>query len=238
MLGTLVVWLPIVAVFAVILWLRAAGLDWIRRQRTMDRCVFEVVRSRCEFLSNLSQDNHRLRQLQTAIAAARKVEIASAPIPGVDVAVIGVMETWGRVAMRGMRFGANALIKEQNAAILIQKTKDARILGCGIPTTGWTLDLGLERVATLDSVLSGLEPPLSWSEGVATSELVTWDSSFRTRSFGHCRPAPGSTSFSLDGESYVTSARPPPPRRATESAFMKRAGVKLASKLLSALLSF
>ena len=202
-----VVWLPIIAVFGVILWIRAASLHQLHEQRTLDRCVFGVLKPRCQLLNQLSETNQRLRQLIHILAAAEAAKTATSgiPIAGQIIAVVGESGiAAGRAIAKGIARYQDALLEIQGVAVLA-------IWRCGL-ARNLNPKLEISRPQTLEAQYAGTPAPLEWEEGPAAGELDVTSWNLVTHSFGHCRPEPPEESKLLDGEVYqavfIHAARP------------------------------
>jgi cell division protein FtsB len=202
-LQLVLIWLPVLAIFGVILWLRVASIHHTQRQRSLDRCVVNVLRSRCETLNQLSKTNLALRQLVHVLAVAELAKTATAVIPVVGqlAAVLGEMPL---VAVRAI---AQGIARLQDGLITFQKIRDVSLWRCGLVLKG-SGPLTLERPPSWEAQLAMAPAPLEWSAGNAESELDVRAWQLAPRSFGYCHTRTEASSF-LNGEAYDISLRRP-----------------------------
>ncbi|MBI3555515.1 MAG: hypothetical protein HY074_04550 [Deltaproteobacteria bacterium] len=196
-LELVVVWLPIIAIFGVILWLRAASLHQLYQQRSLDRCVFSVLKPRCQMLNQLSESNQRLRQLIHILAAVKiaKESGSKIPIAGIAIAIAGES---GLAAGRAI---ANGIVRFQDALLEIQSVAVLTIWRCGI-ASNLNPKLEISRPQSLEAQIAGTPGPMEWEAGPGPGELDVRSWNLVIRSFGYCRPPATQESTLLDGESY------------------------------------
>ena len=205
-LSLILVWLPILAIFGVILCLRVTALRHMLDQRALDRCLHPVIHRRCLILSNLSESNERLRQLIYTIAAIEAAKQAASFIP-----VAGPITASSAEALQAfLRAAVRSIVGIQNGLITTEKANTAAALKCG-PSMNPTSGLDFKRPETLASTLAKTSPALEWQEGSSTSELHvrSWKN-LRLESYAHCFPEKRDRDGELNGESYQTSFRHAP----------------------------
>lgn len=204
----LVFWIPLFAIFGVILWIRSLGLDYLERQRSLDRCIFSVLRSRCSNLTELSKSNAVLRKLVHALALIESAKAVSLVIPGLN----GVLVVAAGAPAQGARATAKAIAKYQDFLIASDTFNIAKALRCGIPINP-LLPLSLTRSQNAETVVARAPGPLQWKERPSSSFLnvLSWD--LKTRSFGYCHTTATKSQHPLDGEEYSVSFRAPDRQR-------------------------
>lgn len=209
-LGIILFWLPIFALFGLILWLRAHATQHLLQQRALDRCLYPVIAQRCDTLSHLSETNARLRQMVLVIAAIEAVKTATSAIPFVGGGMVAAGESTAAV----LRVMVTALAHTQNSLITKEKIATAAgTLKCGLPMPQ-SSELKFSRPQTPSSIIAKATPPLSWREGAAGSELSLrkW-SNFQLQTYAHCFTDVSTEDGNLDGEHYQTSFRHAPAKR-------------------------
>lgn len=212
LVSLVLVWLPIIAVFTVILWIRAQSLHQLLRQRSLDRCLYPIIERRCLFLTRLSETNERLRQLVRTLAA---IEIAKQVGSKIPVAGIG-FATSGEAAATVLRQIANGIVKIQDGLITADRLNMPFILKCGFPVETTTAP-EFDRPQTTETMLAKVTPPLNWSEGSASTEIHLHRAN--VESYAHCFTKTDTDDGALDGEAYQTSFQHAPAKRPSKSSF-------------------
>lgn len=183
--------LPIVAIFCVILWVRASSLYHLKAQRQLDRCVYWRLKDRCENLNELSALNSRLRSLIRVIVSLESAgKLASIVFPGLGGAV--------EVTASELRTVARALTAKQDWIMMQESIQSKMTMLCGFSQNS---EVTFSRPENAQATFAGTPAPLSWVTGTGEIEVHSWNiGSLKKESYGYCKG-----SRDLDGEKYRVS---------------------------------
>ncbi|MBI2606303.1 MAG: hypothetical protein HYW49_09515 [Deltaproteobacteria bacterium] len=191
-----------------ILWIRSHSLAQLERQRSLDRCLYAGLDTRCSALSRISNANKTLRRMIHAMALVKAGKAASLAVPGMS-GVFLLSEATEHTAQAI----ANAIARYQDLQILLEKAAFLRALNCGIPLPFSDPLLHFERTENWEASLAGAPAPLRWLNAIDAGELRVRSRDLRTESYGHCetpgpRTSPNSETNALSGETYTISFAP------------------------------
>jgi hypothetical protein len=190
-------WAPILALFGVILWVRAISIRYIQDQRSLDRCIHSVLKTRCVALNTLSATNLKLIELLHAAAAAEASRRVVSLIPAVGTAANAAITA----SIEASRAAAQMIARSQDAVIAFEELSSLTIWHCG-PVFQGASPLVFTRPATAESLTVKMVAPLKWDEGPVASELQVKSWNLKVQSFGHCFTSETKT---LEGEHYEVS---------------------------------
>jgi hypothetical protein len=197
--------------------MRLAALEELRAQRSIDRCLFQVLRSRCAAVTSVSASNHRLKQLITALVVIETSSTVGSAIPVAGAAI----RVSGKAAAEALRATANLVARFQDFQLATQNAAAATLLWrCGIPLKGLA-PIAIERRQTPQSSIAKAPAPLTWKQGQPETELNVKSWSLSHESFGSCLPESPTQKISseLNGEKYlVVFQHEPEPLEATTTA--------------------
>lgn len=213
-LGLILFWLPILAIFPVILWVRVTTLHHLTQQRQIDRCLYPVIERRCQFLAKLSASNATLRRLVQMIATIEIAKQATSAIP-----IVGAgMAAAGESTAAALRTMVRSIAKLQDLSIKIESVQAYTSLTCGTPLRPIN-SLNFDRPQTLASTIAKSIPPLNWAEGSSSTEMHLMNSKLlltemkQLETFAHCFTERKDQDGRLDGEQYRVSFRHAPAKR-------------------------
>lgn len=193
LLQLVVIWLPILGLFALTLWIRAASLFHLKQQRDLDRCMYSILQTRCKVLSQVSGLNAKLKKLIHTVSALRMASL----LPGAGTAALVAYESASKVA----KPLAKAIARLQDRLLEYEKIKSRWIWRCGF---AHIVDLSIARLTSVESQTVGMPAPLSWIHGPGDSKIDVkrWD--FQKRCYGYCKG-----DSRLNGEKYKILFRLP-----------------------------
>lgn len=195
--------LPIIAVWIFILEMRKEAANEMYQQRTLDRCLYQVLEERCNILSRISATNRKLIQLRSAYRAA----VAGEAIPGVGKA-------FSVLAKATLKQTANVIVGIQSTLLWKDKALFPRLLSCkALPL--FAVPIQTHRKLALEADMSRFPQPLIWDNHSDLAFL--WLRKIQRESFGFCKPKKG-TATEWRGEKYLVDLGVPRKVRAWSSS--------------------
>ncbi|MGE4231855.1 MAG: hypothetical protein AB7F43_00865 [Bacteriovoracia bacterium] len=175
-------YIPIFSILATTLWIKGVSLLNVKKQKSVDRCVFHHLQRRCAILTDLRILNKELKMTAVTISSIRTGEAIAAIVSG--GAAIGAILSTERF-IKFLQWTARATAKLQN---VMKLPLEIPPMGCGLPIRAKRLRFNREYEAL--HVVAGIPNPLELSGGFSATEiwfLREWTGrAGRIESFGSC----------------------------------------------------
>ncbi|MEW6055368.1 MAG: hypothetical protein AB1540_02040 [Bdellovibrionota bacterium] len=198
MVWFILLWTPVLFIFAVILWLRSSSLEYVEQQRKLDRCLYSYLSQRCSALSGLSKSNNLLKQITRALVALETTQKTVLFIPGLN-STLGIA---AGVSAKAARQTAEAIAQYQNMITALEEANALTLWKCGFPAAH-PFPIHFVRPETFESKIAKVPAPLKLKNHSMSTEVEVQSRDLKFSSFAHCATDRRSSRGKLSGERYA-----------------------------------